>query len=313
MKYAAASLAIFALAGIASPAAASEPAVDIAIESFIAATGFARIDPVQLEESLGPLWLQTDLVPPSGPVGPIEKALLIATGAIPSTRTRTALSYGQLIDSEGDSQASPVSFIEVRHYNLASEIRDENIKAYGLEDVADLEMFGLGEHRAWRFVFQPLAGYTALLIDASTREIDDREAADHDCTGLRCLKYFTHSSELATWEAMDVTIPDWPRLYPDWMKETSTPAHAAAELAVLGFWANAESGTYQWTGGEHPEAVRGIEPFRFIGIDRNLGQEAAIDAIWIETLLNDTSISEIWFRRSEVAGDVYFDTFTIPR
>jgi hypothetical protein len=51
-----------------------------------------------------------------------------------------------------------------------------------------------------------------------------------------------------------------------------------------------------------PEAARRITPYRFISIDRNLGQEVMIDSVWHETLLNDDALSEILFRRLEIAA-----------
>jgi hypothetical protein len=301
--------AVFLVCLLAAPTVANASEIDDAISKFIGAKGFQQIETGALEEALDTFWLRTDLVSPGGAVGPIEKALLLAVDAIPSTRTRTAVTYGEILDPE----AGPVSYIEIRHYNLGPQIHRDTIEAYGRENVAAPHEFGVGDHIAWRFVFVPMMGNAAMLVDAAHRIIPEDEARASDCTGIPCLDTIASYDDIAGWTGMDGTLPDWPRNYPDMSDEVATPAHAVAELAVLGFWANAESGGYQWTGGEHPEAARGIAPFRFIGIDRNLGQDTGIDAVWIETLLNDHAISELGFRRAEFPGDVYLMRFATER
>ena len=126
--------------------------IETAIDQFLAPPGYERVDVIALEQSLQEYWLDTTTIGPGGAVGPIEKALLIATGAIPSERTRTARAYGELYDE----QHGRLSFIELRHYNLGPAIRDMAIEAYGADNTADASEFGEGEHFGWRFVFMPL-------------------------------------------------------------------------------------------------------------------------------------------------------------
>lgn len=272
-------------------------------DAFILAPGFERLDFQTLEDELFGLWLDIDKITPGGAVGPVEKAMWIADRAIPSVRTRTAIAYGEMIHDDNGAPL-PISFIEVRHYNLGPAIRAQVAADYGEENTAPVEEFGTGEHMAWRFIFQPLMNNSAVLIDASNRVISHKEAAKSDCTGRPCLDLYS-GFDASEWEDVAGQVPSWPRLYSDQSDEVATPAHAIAELAVFGFWANAESGQYQWSGGEHPEGAQGFEPYRFIGIDRHLGQEASIDAIWRETKLNDDELFAITFRRAEVAGSVY--------
>lgn len=300
------------LALLASTAMAGASEVDDAVIKFINAPGFEPANLESIENRLDTHWLRTDLISPSGPVGPIEKAVMIASDAIDGTRTRTAISYGQMpMDDAGPFDA--VSFVEVRHYNLGQIIREGVMEDYGAENTGGPEDFGLGEHHAWRFVFFPVMGNTAMLHDASSRVIPEDEAATDDCTGRPCLDLGSNLDDLAVWEEISGTLPDWPQLYPEMSDEIATPAHAIAELAVAGFWASAESGDYQWTGGEHPEAARGFSPYRFIGIDRNLGQEVYIDTVWHETLLNDHAISDLYLRRLDIAGWVSFMRDTTER
>ncbi|ODU88556.1 MAG: hypothetical protein ABT14_02455 [Pelagibacterium sp. SCN 63-17] len=286
--------------------------LDEQINAFIGAEGFERQDLLAIETGLANEWLDRTAIAPGGAVGPLEKAAMIATSAIDSIRTRTAISYGELLVEE-DGAPMPVSFIEVRHYNLGQIIRAETVEAYGEGDVADEAAFGLGEHMAWRFVFQPIMGNTAMLVDASRRVISDKEATKDRCNDRPCLDTAALFDDIAQWDDIAGTLPSWPDLYPADMGGVATPAHAIAELAVLGYWANAEAGTYAWTGGEHPEAAQGIAPYRFIGIDRNLGQEDGIDTVWQETALNDDAIASIAFRRIDVAGTVYYLRTATPR
>ncbi|UYO00960.1 MAG: hypothetical protein KIT02_07090 [Devosia sp.] len=274
--------------------------LDEEIAGFIHAPGFVAADIEALETRLADQWLDLSVMTPGGTVGPIEKAMIIADTFIESGRTRTAISYGEIIGEDG----TPVSFIELRHFNLGPAIHAETVAAYGAENTADVEEFGRGDHIAWRMVFQPVMNNSAMLVDASSRVLSDKDARKSDCTGRPCLD-LAASFDDEPWEDMEGRLPSWPELYSTQSDETTTPAHAIAQLAVLGFWANAESGAYQWTGGEHPEAARGTTPYRFIGIDRNLGQEAAIDTVWRETLVNDDSITAIAFRRAEIAGEAY--------
>lgn len=277
--------------------------IDEQIQSFIHAEGFEQADWTELEIALSNLWTDPNSISPGGMVGPIEKAMLIADTATDASRTRTLISYGEIIEQE-DGAPLPYSFVEVRHYNLGQIIRAETIEAYGEDDVADEAAFGLGDHMAWRFVFRPMMGNAALLMDASSRVISDKDAAKQDCGGRSCIDPHASIEDTARWTEIEGKIPTWPPLYPTHNGEISAPAYAISRLAVFGYWANAEGGHYQWTGGEHPEAARGYEPYRFISIDRDLGQESAIDTVWRETALNDDELYAISFRQLDIAGQI---------
>ncbi len=277
--------------------------IDEQIQSFIQTDGFTQADWAELEVKLSNLWTDASSISPGGMVGPIEKAMLIADNATDATRTRTMISYGEIIEQE-DGAPLPYSFIELRHYNLGQIIRADTIEAYGEDDVADKAAFGIGEHMAWRFVFRPMMGNAALLMDASSRIISYKDAAKHDCNGRSCLDPYASIDDTARWTEIEGKIPTWPPLYPTHNGEISAPAYAISRLAVFGYWANAEGGHYQWTGGEHPEAARGYEPYRFISIDRDLGQESAIDTVWRETKLNDDELYAISFRQLDIAGQI---------
>jgi hypothetical protein len=303
----AATLAILA----ATTTLSSAQTIDDAITSFIHAKGFTHQNPYDLEEVLSGHFID-DSITPGGAVGPIEKAMLIAEDGIPSNRTRTFIAYGEILENE-DGASVPYSFIEVRHYNFGPIIHAEAVEAYGEKNTDTVEAFGTGEHMAWRFVFRPIMGHAATLLDASNRVISDQQAERHDCNCTPCLQPYNDFDDLIKWEEIDGALPEWPLLISDQSDEIATPAFAISQLAALGFWANAESGNYQWTGGEHPEAADGYEPYRFISIDRNLGQEIAIDTMWRETLLNDDSISELLLRHIDVAGSVFLMRGSVAR
>lgn len=302
-------LALLLLVILAGPAAAQDMTLDDYIASFLDAPGFERQDIDLLDQRLADNWLNTNGIFPGGEVGPIEKAVLLAETAIDSIRTRTAVAYAELVTEEEGT----VSFIEVEHYNLGPTIHAQTVAEFGEDDVADAVAFGEGEHMAWRFVFQPLMGNAAVLVGASAHVISEKSAAKAYCTSRPCLDLAFGLDDFAPWEEIEGNLPPWPSAYPARFRDIAIPAQAVAELAVLGFWANAEGGTYQWTGGEHPEAIYGIEPYRFIAIDRNLGQEDGIDVVWQETNVTDDALWGISFRRVEVPGTVYFMRSDIPR
>lgn len=282
------------------------------INTFITADGFEAIDTMPLESELAEQFLDTNSIAPGGAVGPIEKAMMIAGKAIASTRTRTTISYGE-ITAEEDGAPMPVSFIEIRHYNLGPAIHADAVAAYGEDDTADIAEFGTGEHMAWRFVFQPVMGSSAALISASTRIISDKQASKDDCAGRGCLELGTGFDTDRSWDEREVDLPTWPDLYETMAEDIATPAFAISQLAALAWSANAESGQYEWTGGERPEAAQGFEPYRFIDIDRNLGQEFAIDAVWTDTMLNDDALYAMSFRRLDVAGQLHWFQNAEPR
>ncbi len=297
---------------LAGTALATAQTLDEDIAAFINAPGFDAIDTMPLELELAEQFLDTAAIAPGSAVGPIEKAMMIADKAIASTRTRTTISYGEII-AEEDGAPMPVSFIEVRHYNLGPAIRLETAEAYGEENTADLEEFGLGDHMAWRFVFHPVMGSTAGLISASHQVISEKQASKDDCAGRPCLALGMDFDVDRSWDEIEVNLPEWPTLYPTVAEDIATPAHAIAQLAALGWSANAESGDYQWTGGERPEAANGFEPYRFIDIDRNLGQEWSIDTVWTDTMLNDDAIYSIAFRRLDIVGQLHWYESVEPR
>jgi hypothetical protein len=294
--------AVVALVAATSGQAAE---IDTTIADFLDAPGFARADWERINAQLAENWLRTDLVSPGGNVGPVEQAVLLADAENAADRTRTAIAYGEVIVDDNGAP-STYSFVELRRYNLGPAIREALIAELGADAVDDAEAFGEGPHEAWRLVFAPVMGNVAALLEASHRIIPEDEAAGADCTGRPCLDVFVTLDDLAAWEDAGLDEVTWQPHFAASAEGIVTEAHAIAELEVAQRVAGVEGEQYLWSGGEHPEAIADETPFRFYAIDRNLGQELAVDAVSINTRLNDDSIRDMMIRRIEVAGDVYW-------
>ena len=128
----AATLAVLA----ATTTLASAQSIDDAITDFIHAKGFTHQNPYDLEEALSSRFIDGSITL-GGAVGPLEKAMMLAEDAIPSTRTRTLISYGEILEEE-DGASVPYSFIELRHYNLGPAIHADAVEAYGAENTDDM-------------------------------------------------------------------------------------------------------------------------------------------------------------------------------
>ena len=291
----------FLAAVCALPAAAAE--VEQAIETFIAEDGFEARDVAAVDEKLRAAFTA------AGDVSPLEKALLLVETLEPALpRTRTMLRYGQMLDGD-----TPYSFVTVERYNFGPTIRRMVIEDHGEDNTDEPEAFGVGPHVAWRIVTMPMMGAQAALVSAARGEIPDREAETTDCGGRGCLAFEPLPDDLHRWQetetAIDIASPYAERTE----GEVATPARIAAELAIAAGIATGDDGRMNWRGPEQPEAARHAEPFLFLSIDRDLGQETAMDALLGQTLLNDDSVAELWHRRVEFPGMVAFMQAATPR
>ncbi len=294
--------AALAAALLLAPHAAAN-ALDEAIRAHVAGDGYAAQDAAALDARLTDALSPSSAMRPDGDMGPVEKAVLLLDTVEPALeRTRHVVRYGQ-ITAEEDGAPLAVSFVQVERYNLGPAIRRETIAAYGADNTADPEEFGVGPHVAWRFVFRPLMGQQAALLEAGRREFTDAEAAGRPCAGRGCLALTPSMDELRPWTEARHDAAGWTSPYE--AREASgiaAPARIAAELcASLGI-AAAEDGRLTWRGPEQPDGLAGRDPFLFLVIDRNLGQDYGSDAMIGQTRLNDDELSELWWRRAEVDG-----------
>ncbi|MGV3651374.1 MAG: hypothetical protein ACO1OK_08105 [Devosia sp.] len=302
--------AFVAALAVATPVLSAE--IDEAVAAFIGETGFVVQDWAAANESLAQAWTRTDLMTPGGAVGPVEQALLLASAESGLIHTRTSIRYGEAI-AETDGAPSRYSFVELRRYNLGPALHEALVAELGAENVAEVSEFGEGPHRAWRLVFFPVMGSVAALLEVSARDISDDEASIDDCGGRACLDPSATLDTLAEWSEAEPVAAEWTPNFAAMADGLSTEAQAVAELEVAQYVATIEGGDYLWTGGEHPEAVRDATPFRFYEIDRNLGQELVVDALSVNTELNDDSIRDMLVRRIDVAGEVYWLNAAVPR
>jgi len=280
--------------GISSALPAHADQVDDTIASFISEAGFVQQDLDAVEAGLAGQFLpSTSAMRPDQYASAIEKALLLIEAMEPPLdRLRYMVRYGQMMQEH-----TPVSFVTVERYNMGPTIRQSVIDAFGEENAADPEQFGVGPHVAWRIVTIPLMGQAAAIIEAARREIDDSEAAQNDCGGRGCLSYDSMIDDLLAWQDMAIDI-DVATAYPSTYEDgASIPAFAAAELLTLAGLIELDGSRPMWRGPEQPEAARYAEPFLFVGIDFELGQDAGDDAMLGQTLLNDDALEELWHRR----------------
>lgn len=298
-------------AAFALPLSAHAADIDGAIETFVSGSGFVKEDVAAVDAKL----LAAFAAPAGGAprpdheASPLEKALLLVDTLEPALpRTRTMLRYGRM-----HGGAVPYSFVTVERYNFGPTIRQMVIEDYGEENTDKPEAFGVGPHVAWRIVTMPARGQQASLVSVARGEISDRQAGAADCGGRLCLAFEPLPEDLREWRETETTV-DMTSAYAAKTDDgVATPARIAAELAVAAGIATVDDGRLDWRGPEQPEAARGTEPFLFLSIDRDLGQETAMDAMLGQTLLNDDAVAELWNRRVEFPGTVSFMQAATPR
>lgn len=292
---------------LAAPAlpAQADP-LDDAIAGFTGAAGWQPGDAGAMEQALIGGLSDPRSVSPGGSLGPLEKALLLAEQAEPALpRTRTLLRYGQItLDDNG--APLPVSFVQVERYNLGPATRVIAIEDFGEENVAAPEEFGVGPHVAWRFVFIPLMGSEAALLDAARRDLPEAEAAAADCLGRGCLDLMHSAEDAVEWLESEAPPLDFASPYEERREGLTVMARAVAELSLLQGLATLEGGQYLWTGVEQPEAAAEGQPFLYVLEDRGIGQEVASETLLVQTQLNDDSLSAFWSRRLELPDEVYW-------
>jgi len=302
---AAAALALLGPASALSTADANK-----AVESFIAAPGFAAFDVEQIHdpaskyEAMFPKPENPGALHADAEISPLEKALLLvdAYEAQQPDRMRYQVSYGHVVeDADGEQQV--VYLVEVRRYNLGPLIHKETQKEYGPENTADAEAFGIGPDVAWRFAFATVQGNNALALSGSRAVIGEGAVQlDETAESAACLSGPCRSIAARAVEFVPAGAGPAEPLTPE---ATQTPyfvsasdgdlpisraAYVARSLqSLLGLSAGGV-----WTMPETPEAGAPGEPFLVIQVDQNLGQEIVSEGVGGLTRLNDDSISAIY-------------------
>ncbi|MCO5155151.1 MAG: hypothetical protein M9945_00150 [Aquamicrobium sp.] len=301
---------LLATASLLSPAAHAA-GVDDAVATFIGEDGFEAQDVATVDERLLAAFTASPAgaARPDGEASPLEKALLLVETLEPALpRTRTMLRYGQMLDGD-----TPYAFVTVERYNFGPAIRQMVIEDYGEENTDEPEAFGVGPHVAWRIVTMPLMGQQAALVSVARGEITDKDAEATECGGRGCLAFEPFPDDLHQWQETETTIDIASPYAEKTQGDVAAPARIAAELAIAAGIAGSHDGRMSWHGPEQPEAARHAEPFLFLSIDRDLGQETAMDAMLGQTLLNDDAVEELWQRRVEFPGMVAFMQAATPR
>lgn len=326
-------IALFAAALIAfAPANAADKATaDKAVADFIAAPGFESfpVDTIDGEGSAylarfdggeGESALRSDAM-----VGPIEKALLLVESfeANQPDRVRYAVSYGQVIEADGQGTVNFIDLIEVRRYNLGPQIHKATQEDYGPENTAPVEDFGVGEDVAWRFAFAPVMGNLALPLSMSRKTIGTGadqlkvDPADLCPSGAPCrqLEPGVYGFDLAEGgNAKATPFKDGPAPgigKPTYSAMVGEGDMAHVSSALLARWLSAAIGLTegadapgQW---RMPEMREGAgfdlgKPFVVFQLDQNLGQDIYTIGIGGVTDTMDDAIAQLW-AKAAIFGD----------
>jgi hypothetical protein len=285
--------------------------IDGVVETFVSDDGFEKQDLDAVDQKLLAAFdpAAGKALRPDHEASPLEKAMLLIDTLEPALpRSRTMVRYGQMLDGD-----VPYSFVTVERYNFGPVIRQMAIEDYGAENVDEPEVFGVGPHVAWRVVTMPVMGQQAALVAVSRGEISDEAAQETDCGGRLCLAFEPLPDDLHQWQETETEIEMTSPYETRTADDVATPARIAAELAVAAGIAASHDGHMSWHGPEQPEAARHAEPFLFVALDRDLGQETSMDAMLGQTLLNDDAVAELWHRRVEFPGMVSFMQAATPR
>lgn len=286
--------------------------LDAAVSRFISEDGFAQQDAAQVDEKLLSAFPSSSAMRPDSNVSVLEKALLLVDtleGTLP--RARYMVRYGQMMDPDSED-AAPLSFVTVERYNFGPIIHKSVVEDYGAENAADISEFGVGPHIAWRIVATPIMGQEAAILEVARKEISDEEAERNDCAGRPCLSQDT-LDDFRLWDEIAPRINLTTAYDPTSADDIAVPARAVAEIALVAALSDGDGKDVTWRGPEHPEAARGSTPFLFVMVDKDLGQDTALDAALGQTLLNDDAIAELWTRRIEFPGSVYWMNATVNR
>lgn len=231
---------------------------------------------------------------PDAEMSAAQKAVLLLDyleGSLPHARYRVR--FGTDFPYVEGEVSTPWAYVEVARFNLGPAKREE-LSQYA-DTVAAAEEFGVGPHVVRRFVFTPIQGQQAHLVQAARAELDDEQAQAEQCFGQSCLSLDEIIGTVGNWEEVsappaELVVVTEAAAAP----RNQTPDEVAAEL--VGSHIGPEYG-------EIVESVQAPEPFLELVISKNIeGQELAITAVSQQGHVMDDAIAGVWFRRLQVAG-----------
>lgn len=300
---------------LAATAARAERA-QAEVAPFMRAAGYVARDVDTAEARLHAHFAQRqpEAMTPGADVTPLEKALLLVDLMEPPLpRTRTVVRYGLVHEDPAADRFTPYAFVTVERYNLGPALHRQVQREHGAHAAASPKAFGVGPHVAWRFVSRPVMGATAGLLELARREIPPAEAARADCDGRPCLSVDHSLDELRRWREVKRQPGPFRSAYqeggPDGL---ASAARAAAEVLLAAGLAQIEPGARGHAPrlvpheSERPAAARGSQPYLLLTLERNLAQEAGLDAVLHQRLLDDDAVREQWHRRVQTPEGRHF-------
>jgi len=277
------------LIALATLALGQEPAVT---DEFVQAPGYEPVDSLELEDELDSLLPPVDSVFRRGSdLGPLAKiALILEAREGPQERARYHLT-ASVVPGTDDV------LVQLDRYNLGPLIHEETVEAYGAENVADAETFGVGPHVSWRLVTTPLRGNRAIIVAASRMELSAAAAGEDQCLLSSCLSTVTDLGEEGTLQMLE-PIED----------AAVNPALVTDDLLL------SPAAVFALMAGQAGLVLEGNEAARELSadsvivaqaqLDRNLGQEIAQDGLFRVGQLMDDSVEAHWYRLVEFSmGD----------
>jgi len=231
---------------------------------------------------------------PDAQMSAAQKAVLLfdyLEGELPHARYR--VKFGTDFPYVEDAPATPWAYVEVTRFNLGPA-KHEELSQY-TDSVAALEEFGAGPHVLRRFVFTPIQGQVAHLVQAARAELDDEQAQTEQCFGQSCLSLDELLGTVGNWE--EVSVPEFESVIPTSTQaapRNQTPDEVAAELVSIHIGPEY---------GEIVESVQAPEPFLELVISKNIeGQDLSVTAVSHQGHVMDDAISGVWYRRMQAAG-----------
>lgn len=228
--------------------------------------------------------------------------LLVHTYEAPLPHTRYRVEYSMNVSP--DVPEARQDYVEVRRYNLGPARRADLQASTPANHLADPQEFGVGPHVSWRFVMAPVMGFQAALIHAGRVEIPAAQAQADDCLGVSCLALANPTGPERSWQP----VPS-PQLEPALYASRSnwgvaTPARVMQEL-----WSSIAG-----QGMDPLPYQPGKAAFQFV-ISSNIdGQEAAVVGLARQSIVLDSTVSEIWTQRFEAEQTPPdFSTLLVPR